>query len=449
MTDTRNEEQCPIINGRGNMIGLANGFEQRRDRQFSFLAGRPLKVAAKRPPVTEGRPLYTREYSYSIIDFAMKTFWLDEPGEQANEALVENCRFYLEHQPERDDRDNFYWSADVLCRLVEFFGAQGSRAPGRLSAPAEQVVLEMMWTWLRTRSLLEDAEWRQSRTWHIWESENHHVQKFSTAWHFAGLLKDKPAYGDQILADGGTPEEHFQAWTDYAREWIRERAKKALFVETANAQYNIHTLKGVYNFYDFSPDAELQALSGRLLDLYWATWAEEQIDGVRGGGKARVYPGKGSLLGGDTMRRLAWYHLGTGEPSLPRCNDFTVLTSAHRLPGVVVDIALDRAGRGVYEIRQRPLGLAVPGYHTPPGYRLRTDWDRATVLKAYGETPVAGVLLRVPDRSAKRSWSKGFRIVTAQEASVSRPFLADPPTPRGRAGMPDLLFATSNLLSCS
>jgi hypothetical protein len=41
---------------------------------------------------------------------------------------------------------------------------------------------------------------------------------------------------------------------------------------------------------------------------------------------------------------------------------------------VVVDIALDRAGRGVYEIRQRPLGLAVPGYHTPPGYRLRTDW---------------------------------------------------------------------------
>jgi len=33
--------------------------------------------------------------------------------------------------------------------------------------------------------------------------------------------------------------------------------------------------------------------------------------------------------------------------------------------------------------------------------------------------------------------------VTAQEASVSRPFLADSPTPRGQAGMPDLLFAAS------
>jgi hypothetical protein len=356
------------------LLAVLDGFEQRRDRQFAELAGKPLKVEAKRPPVTEGRPLFTRDYSYSIIDFAMKTFWLGEPGEEANEALDENCRFYIEHQPERDDRDNFYWSADVLCRLVEFFGEQGTRAPGRLTAPTEQVVLEMMWEWLRTRSLRDDAECRESKTWHVWESENHHVQKFSTAWHFAKILKDKPAYRGKTLADGGTPREHFRAWTDYAREWVRERAKKSLFVETANAGYNIHSLKGVYNFYDFSPDAELKALSGRLLDLYWATWAEEQIDGVRGGGKARVYPGKGSLLGNDPMRRLAWYHLGIGEPRPPKGNDFTVLTSSHRLPPVVLDIALDRVGRGVYEIRQRPLGLAVSGYHTCPDYRLQTDW---------------------------------------------------------------------------
>jgi len=32
----------------------------------------------------------------------------------------------------------------------------------------------------------------------------------------------------------------------------------------------------------------------------------------------------------------------------------------------------------------------------------------------------------------------------AQEASVSRPFLADSPTPRGQAGMPDLLFAANS-----
>jgi hypothetical protein len=40
-------------------------------------------------------------------------------------------------------------------------------------------------------------------------------------------------------------------------------------------------------------------------------------------------------------------------------------------------------------------------------------------------------------------------IVTAQEASVSRPFLADSPTPRGQAGMPDLLLAANSACTVS
>lgn len=31
----------------------------------------------------------------------------------------------------RDEHDSFSWAADVLCRLVEFFGAKGTRAAGR------------------------------------------------------------------------------------------------------------------------------------------------------------------------------------------------------------------------------------------------------------------------------------------------------------------------------
>jgi hypothetical protein len=38
---------------------------------------------------------------------------------------------------------------------------------------------------------------------------------------------------------------------------------------------------------------------------------------------------------------------------------------------------------------------------------------------------------------------------TAQEASVSRPFLADSPTPRGQAGMPDLLLAANSACTVS
>ena len=52
----------------------------------------------------------------------------------------------------------------------------------------------------------------------------------------------------------------------------------------ANDWYNCHTLKGIYNLYDFSADQKLRKKAGNFLTLYYARWAQEQIDGVRGGG---------------------------------------------------------------------------------------------------------------------------------------------------------------------
>jgi hypothetical protein len=99
----------------------------------------------------------------------------------------------------------------------------------------------------------------------------------------------------------------------YIKHWIVERAKKGLFVEMANEDYNVETLKGVYNCYDFG-DAAMQKLAGNLLDLYWATWAEEQIAGVRGGAKARVYP-LNSGIGFGPFWKLAYYYLGNSASS--------------------------------------------------------------------------------------------------------------------------------------
>ncbi len=352
---------------------MRTGFEARRDRQFEELRGLPLVRAEKRPPLGPGRSLYTRHYSYSITDFVFRSMWFNEMIEEANEAFAENFAYYRDDRAARNDRDSFYWAADVNTRLMEFYGAGGSIAPGRLTPDSEAVAHEAMWAFAAEHSRLADTEYERNKTWHVWESENHHIQIFSTLWHFSKLLSKVPEYRDRTYDDGHTPGEHYDAWTAYASEYMRERARKGLFIESAHEGYKFMTLKGIYNFYDFAEDPELRRLSGLLLDLVWATWAEESLDGVRGGAKSRVYAGLGSQRGIQGLVPLLWYYAEIGEASRPSGNQFTVLTSDYRMPHIVVALFLDQEGRGNYEIRQRRMGLAEEGYFGNPDYRLRTD----------------------------------------------------------------------------
>ncbi|MHC4993579.1 MAG: hypothetical protein ACYTGQ_00855 [Planctomycetota bacterium] len=357
------------------LTAIRDGFEQRRDTMIRRLKGEEFKPAAKRPPLKPGRGRYTRHYSYSVTDFAMKSYWLNHQLPEANAALAENCRFYTDNPLERNDRDSFYWASDVICRMVEFFGSRGSIAPGRLDATTEATVLEMAWQYCLDNSTLAEADVSKSQTWHIGESENHHLQKFSSLWHFTKFLKGAPAYQSRRLADGHTPAEHHAAWTEYTKEFFTERAHKGLFVEIASNGYGFQSLKCVYGFYDFAEDPTLKQRARQFLDLYWACWAQEQIDHVRGGGKTRVYQETNSQTDyNNRLGQIANYYLGTGYLVEPNGNLYSALTSDYRLPLVVMDIALDRAGRGAYEVVERRMGLVEEGYWTPPDYRMRTDF---------------------------------------------------------------------------
>ncbi len=366
---------------------LRDGFEERRDAGFEVWRGKPLEMAPKREPLSAGRPIYTRHFSYSIIDFAMAAFWNGEQLEEANEALKKKARLYIDDRDLRNDRDSFYWAADVLCRIVEFFGREGSIAPGRLSGEAEDELLEMMWLYAKEHSYIGEvrwftdpppaisqpisAEWKESGTWHVGESENHHVMKFSTLWHFSRFLDRNSDYGNREYNDGHTAGEHHRAWTAYAKEYIRERGRKGLFIEMANGGYGAHTLKGIYNFYDFAGDPRLRELAGKLIDLYYASWAQEQIDGVRGGGQSRV----GNFRSGmNAVRHIMWFYLEIGDRQEIVRERATVATSDYRMPLVVMDLARSIEDRGEYEVRERRPGLALDGYFGNPDYRLRRDF---------------------------------------------------------------------------
>lgn len=400
-----------------------SGFGERSAAVLRSLAGKPLTAEPVQPPYEPGRPRLARGYSYSVINFAMKAFLLREKQfyAGANAALRENCRFYLDNREIRDDRDSFYWSSDLLCRILEFFGAAGSIHPGLLTPETEALCCEMMFAWARNNSRLAAAETEKSRTWHVPESENHHIMRFSAAWHISKLLAARPEYAARAYDDGGLPAEHFSAWTAYAKRYLQERARKSLFIETGNDFYGLHTVKGIYGFLDFSGDETLRRFAGNLLDLFWACWAQEQLGGVRGGGKARIYPGACSLKGADPVRGLAWVYLGIGEMSLPGENEFDMLTSGYRLPRVVAEIALDEAGRGRYEIEQRPLGLAKDGYYLPyPEYRAETEWGG--ILRYASCTPhfILGTLM-TPALPAK-----DWMLISSQNRWQGAVFSGDP-----------------------
>ena len=189
---------------------------------------------------------------------------------------------------------------------------------------------------------------------------------FTINWHFAKLAKELPEYRNRKYEDGSTAAQQYQAWSEYIVAYCQARAKKSLCAEMRSDGYNSTLIKGFYNFYDFG-GPQVKAAAGLFLDLYFAYWAEEQIDGHMGGGASRI-KGSNAYKQGRVSKNsaLAWFYFGMGK-KIDRVfgHDVAVMTSKYRPPAVIADIALDAAGRGSYVIRQRAQGLGERGNSFP------------------------------------------------------------------------------------
>jgi hypothetical protein len=363
---------------------FAEDFESRRDRAFEALKGRKFQAAPLNEPLAEGRPRYTRHYSFSVVNFALPALWNDEQNREANIALANHSRFYLDNPRERNDRDNLHWVSLILGRIVEFYGQNGSRRV-LLNNRVEAIMYELIEAYISDNSFIEDAT-RSPFDIGIWQkwvedpkydlapptSENHHLMKFTTLWHFSKLLSEHPQYGDNKY-NGLTAREHFNAWNEYAKKYFRMRGNRGLFIEMANGGYGPRSLEGIYTLYDFADD-ELKTLAGNTLTMYWASWAQEQIDGVRGGGRARTLQHMSDRVGWDSVSRLAYYYTGIGKQVPPAQEMLSVLTSDYRMPQVVIDIAVDIEGRGAYEACDRRMGLLYSRENFTMGFPMRQDF---------------------------------------------------------------------------
>ena len=313
-----------------------------------------------------------------MVEFAARCFYLDEMLDEANAALVENAQHYLDNPMDINDRDSFHWHADMVMRLIEMYGTHGAKHAGRLTRETEELCLKPIWEYARQCSWLGKAEYKLSKTWDIYSTENHHAMDFTVCWHFAKIAKDRPEYENRKFDDGATAAEHYRAWNNYFVVYCRERACKGPCVEMMCPGYNSVWLKGFYNFYDFG-DERVRQSAGMLIDLYFAYWAQEQIDGVAGGGKSRIRGLKGFAPTQHGIPGLGSLYFGIGDLPESFLGNLNAALSDYRPPAVVADIAINASDDGPYELRQRAQGLGEQEktHHTASGIKepssLRTD----------------------------------------------------------------------------
>ena len=381
---------------------ILSGVNQRIDVLFKADAGNKLKRAKKLPPLKPGRGNYTRAYSYSIVGYAARCFYLNEMIKEANAALVENAQHYLDNPKDILDRDSFHWHAEIVMRLIEEYGPSGSKVKGLLSKQTRDIVLKPIWLYVKKVSNKEKYETNKSKTWHIYESENHHAMSITTCWHFSKLASSLTQFKSAKYDDGATAQVHFEGWNKCFIRYCLERARKGCFVEMMSDDYNTTLIKGIYNFYDFG-NANVRKAAQNLLDLYLTYWAQEQINGVQGGGKSRIYFFKGMRQNRNTSAAaLAWIYFKIGKISHLHGHDVGAALSQYRPPEVIVEIARNHVGRGKYEVHQRPLGLATEqGMHP---YKMNTE--KGGIIRYSYCTPSFILGTTMVEAKSEKSWAK-------------------------------------------
>lgn len=299
-------------------------------------------------------------------NYANAAYWLNTGNALADAGLiscyvdlVESVGYKTLYQ-DSIDTENFHWHAYLLARIYFLYSADSAFFPGRMSSAAETAVLEMLWNWASNECVIGMAD--PSTIHFAWGSENHDMQAWVSYWSAAQIFANHENYQNLTYADGSTPAQMAAAFDAYFKAWVRDRSLKGLVVEVASPTYSKYTLNTWYNLADFATDPELKEGASALLDIYWADWALEQIDGVRGGSRHRSYSGTSSVEQSGAESHC-WYFFGVGNPRGNHPGDMGAATTFWRPSRATVGLALDRVGLGSFQYESRRLGHKDP---SPP-----------------------------------------------------------------------------------
>ena len=319
--------------------------------------------------------------------------WLGKDLDRVNAELVEILRTE-DPVVQQKYRLNDHWGLVIKQQFYHMyyaFGVKGSVAPGRLYPETEKAVLDTLWDQMEYK---DDIHLARLSTWWMIGSENHDLVSKVSSLISAQIFMNEPDYRDRVYPDLGTgggnkywfhrmyarhavdgPEgradygdgkkytaaDHYKAWVRYFDEYFTERAKRGFFLEVAANEYMGVTISHLNDIYDLCEDAALSEKAGKFLDVVWADWAQDQLNGVRGGAKTRT-DGKAWQ---DAMYRMARFYFGGAGSA--QGNLFTQLLSNYELKPIHWHLALDREGLGEFAFLSRRPGEEEGEWPRPLG----------------------------------------------------------------------------------
>ncbi|MFI4912764.1 MAG: hypothetical protein ACIAQZ_13950 [Sedimentisphaeraceae bacterium JB056] len=265
----------------------------------------------------------------------------------------------------------------LLCRMYYTFGKKSEIYPGRLADDTEEALLELIWTRNEERN---DISLAKQSTWWIVAGESSDLISKSAALLSSQIFINEPRFRDRVYPDYSTgggygywfhksdsdwqgprgkgnykdfkdykAVEHYYAYLDYFKEYFRERAGKGLFIENGSSIYAQYSLMPVYDLYSMTDDEELKKLAGNFLDLYWSVWAQDQLNGIRGG--ARIRESADVMVEKDSDYVMAYFFMGCDGDA--KGVTLSQILSGYSWPEVIWSLALDREGMGQFEFVSR------------------------------------------------------------------------------------------------
>ncbi len=286
--------------------------------------------------------------------FATSAYYLGKYTEKADKYIQSIYTDYYSKTKSSFMANSFHWHAYILERIYWLFSSQGVLYPNRMDKKTEDIILSMLWDWTSKHCTKEIANPNEA-AW-IWGSENHHLQAWVSFWGATQILKGHPQYKNNKYSDGNTPEKLWKEFNEYFKAYFRNRAQHGLMVEIAAPTYAKYSLNTIYNIADFAEDKILKELASNFLNVYWAEWAIEQINGVRGGSRHRCYPGRASIEQSGA-EEFAWYHFGIGRVENGKHpGNISILTTFWRPDKIVSDLVC-KNDKGNYSYISRNYGL--------------------------------------------------------------------------------------------
>lgn len=315
------------------------------------------------------------------------------------------------------ESDTFAWTTNPkfgfslfsmsYMRMYALMNERTGPMKGLLSQKALKNFEKQMWLAAKANSKLAEAK---RDVWDMEGSENHHLSSKTCDLLAAQFLRNIPEYANQKYDDGSTPAQQYEARRAYFLKWIDARAKRGQFVEAGSPSYQAESVTALFNLRDFAEDPLLRRKADMYLDLTYAVIAEETLLTSRGGPKSRVKVGHeydaATDRGYDVLFNApgrTFVPLGVGAHS----------TSNYYPPPVVVNLARDTTGRGVYSFTTRWPGPVAEGgsksANDPDGVLWRTLDPERSVLRCGFATPTYVVGSAGLDAKWLDDVSMGFR----------------------------------------